>query len=195
MSTSILGSAALCWLQWYKPLSSSSSPCKRFLRPVGGERRAFCRNRVETSSLNSMMAQIMLAPCNRSLSSCLLRVFRVTCKDMSHCIKQPLSFSRPCSCCRLGKGDQRTGHIRSQKRATIIVAWVTAAPPILGMGWANQTVIGVNTVRLEILLCSHCFYSTMRKSDVLLLVVSLERTVLVRGARWRGGSRPASPTS
>lgn len=85
---------------------------------------------------------------------------------------KPLSFSRCCGCCRLGKGDQRTG--------AAVIAQVTATPLILGTGWANQTVIGVDTVCLEVFLCSRCFYCTMRKSNVLLLVVSLEALVLLK---------------
>jgi len=146
------------------------------------------------------MAQVPLARCNRSLSSCVPRVFRVTCREVSHRIKRPRSFSGRCGCCRLGMGDQRTGvgdqrmgHAGSRRRATV-VAWVTAAPLVCRLGWANR-VVGVNTVHLEIALCSRCLYSTVRKWQVLLSVASPERTVLIRGARWRGGSRPALPAS
>lgn len=95
---------------------------------------------------------------------------------------KPLSFSRCCGCCRLGKGDQRTG--------AAIIAQITATPLILGSGWVNQTIIGVDTVCLEVFLCSRCFYCTMRKPNVLLLVVSLRGWCC---SRW--WLQPDSPAS
>lgn len=142
---------------------------------------AIPKNGVETSSLNPPMARIMLAPCSRSLSSCLPRVFQVTCKDASHGVKEPPSFSVCCSCWRLGKRDRDR------------VRWEQEESNRRGLG--NSESDCYRSKYLEMLLCPRYFHSTMRKSNVLLLVVSLERTVLVRGAPWHGGSYPFLPAS